>query len=86
MKIVWVCDVKGWAFDNESRCVALGFPGHTHVYTYAADDYKWRRQQIREADVVVLNSPNGIKYVARELWSKVILRITGIRSLSNWRR
>lgn len=87
MNILWICDVRGWAFDNESRCVSRGMPDSTHWYAYSrTDDRELVARCAEVADAIIVHSVQGMKLIPRALWGKVLLRITGIRALMEWKR
>ena len=87
MRIMWVCDVPGWAFDNESRQVMHGMTQHTHSLVYSGTDSAEQiTYEAEAADAIVIHSVQGLKLIPQGQRGKVLQRLTGIRSMTGWRR
>lgn len=84
---MWVCDVPGWAFDNESLQVMQGLPQHTHSVVYSRTDTAAHiASEAEAADAIVIHSVQGLKLVPEGARGKVLQRLTGIRSMTGWQR
>lgn len=70
MRVLWLCDEPGWAFDNACQTIARRLPQHEHRFVYYKRPYyvdsSW-------PDVVVINHPEVIKWFPN-LAHKMVLR------------
>lgn len=58
MKVLWLCDERGWAYDNASRQIAVGLPQYEHAFAYyKTDDAGDITKELFAADAIVCSHP-----------------------------
>ena len=99
-KILWLIDGVGWGYDILSAAIAKELPGFEHVmlsrnpkrreeggrWILSADGDEGFMKNIDEvdADLIVSMSPRNKRFLRNK--SKAIVRFSGIRAMSGWRR
>ncbi len=85
-KVVWLCDVSGWAFANQAAEIGRQLPDYVHTqvvlkfnkanpkFIYSKED----KVAIKKADIVVAMTPSALGFTDRR--DKIITRLSGVRS------
>ena len=85
--VVWLCDTKGWAFNNQAAALAGELHGYAHRVVYLKPDPVKRayfysekdRPDMERADVVVAMTPAAVQFMPQR--ANVVTRISGVRSV-----
>ena len=78
LKICWIADVPGWAYDNRRRAVAARMPGYAHSVVF---DVVRRTGEalplLSEADIIVCPDPRVLPFVPGR--AKVVLNLNAAK-------
>lgn len=83
-KVMWICDTKGWAFDNKAMTLIRQMPEYEHYiyYTYKMRESPEFYRLCAVSDVIVCLSLYSAVYVPKDCKGKTVMLISGHRFLS----
>lgn len=76
-KVSWICDVRGWAYEN----LADRYSGELKNYSHKKEFMREAGIKKNKKDIIVVFNPQYLKYLDKKDFSKVILRLDGFRPL-----
>ena len=83
MKVRWLCDVKGWAYEILAKRFIDNFDRekYQHQIVYVNDNWQKVKKQLEEkVDLIVCFSPRFLRFIKKEDLGKTILRLDGFRA------
>jgi len=80
VKIKWICDVKGWAYDNIANSIIKHTRQHKHTKVFISEKKEFNTEK---DDVIILFSPRYFRYLKNQEEKKTIVRLDGFRAFGD---